>query len=57
MLFRSVRDTDHVLPLGMVTIAVDAREVSRWMLHFHHMALLATAMMTELTSHGSFIRP
>ena len=52
-----VRETDHVLPLGMVTIAVDAVEASRWMLHFHHMAHLATAMMTELTCHVSFIRP
>ena len=43
----AVRDTVHVPPMGMVTVAVDAGEVARWMLHCHHMAHLATGMMTE----------
>ncbi len=43
----AVRDTVHVPPMGMVTIAVDAGEVARWMLHCHHMPHLATGMMTE----------
>ena len=43
----AVRDTVHVPPMGMVTVAVDAGEAARWMLHCHHMAHLATGMMTE----------
>lgn len=43
----AVRDTVHVPPMGMVTIAIDAGEVARWMLHCHHMPHLATGMMTE----------
>lgn len=43
----AVRDTVHVPPMNMVTIAVDAGEAARWMLHCHHMAHLATGMMTE----------
>jgi FtsP/CotA-like multicopper oxidase with cupredoxin domain len=34
--------------MGMVTIAFDAGEVAPWMLHCHHMAHMATGMMTEL---------
>ena len=43
----AVRDTVHVPPMGMVTVAVDAGEAARGMLHCHHMAHLATGMMTE----------
>jgi FtsP/CotA-like multicopper oxidase with cupredoxin domain len=43
----AVRDTVHVPPMNMVTVAVDAGEAARWMLHCHHMAHLATGMMTE----------
>lgn len=43
----AVRDTVHVPPMSIVTIAVDAGEVARWMLHCHHMPHLATGMMTE----------
>lgn len=43
----AVRDTVHVPPMAMVTIAVDAGEAARWMLHCHHMPHLATGMMTE----------
>jgi FtsP/CotA-like multicopper oxidase with cupredoxin domain len=43
----AVRDTVHVPPMGMVTIAVDAGEAARWMLHCHHMPHLSTGMMTE----------
>lgn len=43
----AVRDTVHVPPMGMVTIAVDAGEAARWMLHCHHMPHLASGMMTE----------
>ena len=43
----AVRDTVHVPPMGMVTVAVDAGEVARWMLHCHHMPHLSTGMMTE----------
>ncbi|OYX27067.1 MAG: copper oxidase [Rhodobacterales bacterium 32-66-7] len=43
----AVRDTVHVPPMGMITVAVDAGEAARWMLHCHHMPHLATGMMTE----------
>jgi FtsP/CotA-like multicopper oxidase with cupredoxin domain len=43
----AVRDTVHVPPMGMVTVALDAGEAARWMLHCHHMPHLATGMMTE----------
>jgi FtsP/CotA-like multicopper oxidase with cupredoxin domain len=41
------RDTVHVPPMGMVTVALDAGEAARWMLHCHHMPHFATGMMTE----------
>ena len=41
------RDTVHVPPMGMITVALDAGEAARWMLHCHHMPHLATGMMTE----------
>lgn len=43
----AVRDTVYVPPMAMVTVAVDAGEAARWMLHCHHMAHLASGMMTE----------
>jgi len=43
----AVRDTVHVPPMAMVTVAVDAGEAARWMLHCHHMPHLSTGMMTE----------
>jgi len=43
----AVRDTVLVPPMAMVTIAIDAGEAARWMLHCHHMPHLATGMMTE----------
>ena len=44
----AARDTVHVPPMSMVTIAFDAGEAARWMLHCHHMPHLITGMMTEL---------
>lgn len=41
------RDTVHVPPMSMVTVALDAGEAARWMLHCHHMPHLQTGMMTE----------
>ncbi len=43
----ALRDTVHVPPMSMVTVALDAGEAARWMLHCHHMPHLATGMMTE----------
>lgn len=43
----AVRDTLYVPPKTMATIAVDAGEVARWMLHCHHMPHLSAGMMTE----------
>ena len=43
----AVRDTVHVPPMSMVTVALDAGEAARWMLHCHHMPHLSTGMMTE----------
>ena len=42
------RDTVYVPPMATVTIAFDAGEAARWMLHCHHMPHLETGMMTEL---------
>ena len=44
----AMRDTVQVPPMAMATVAVDAGEVARWMLHCHHMPHLSTGMMTEL---------
>jgi FtsP/CotA-like multicopper oxidase with cupredoxin domain len=33
--------------MSMVTVALDAGEPARWMLHCHHMPHLETGMMTE----------
>jgi FtsP/CotA-like multicopper oxidase with cupredoxin domain len=43
----AVRDTVHVPPMSMVSVALDAGEAARWMLHCHHMPHLSTGMMTE----------
>jgi FtsP/CotA-like multicopper oxidase with cupredoxin domain len=43
----ALRDTIHVPPMSMVTVALDAGEAAGWMLHCHHMPHLATGMMTE----------
>ena len=43
----AVRDTVHVPPMALVTVALDAGEAARWMLHCHHMPHLASGMMTE----------
>lgn len=43
----ALRDTVHVPPMNMVTVALDAGEAASWMLHCHHMPHLATGMMTE----------
>ncbi|MDH1269988.1 multicopper oxidase family protein [Rhizobium pusense] len=43
------RDTVYVPPMGMVTVALDAGEAARWMLHCHHMPHLQTGMMTEFS--------
>ena len=44
----ALRDTVHLPPMSMVSVALDAGEAARWMLHCHHMPHLATGMMTEL---------
>jgi FtsP/CotA-like multicopper oxidase with cupredoxin domain len=43
----ALRDTVHVPPMSMVTVALDAGEAASWMLHCHHMPHLVTGMMTE----------
>ncbi|NRC56383.1 multicopper oxidase domain-containing protein [Mesorhizobium sediminum] len=43
----AMRDTLYIPPMTMATIAVDAGEAARWMLHCHHMPHLSTGMMTE----------
>ncbi|ETA50750.1 multicopper oxidase family protein [Ponticoccus alexandrii] len=43
----ALRDTVYVPPMAMVTVALDAGEAARWMLHCHHMPHLSTGMMTE----------
>lgn len=43
----ALRDTVYVPPNAAVTVALDAGEAARWMLHCHHMPHLQTGMMTE----------
>ncbi|MFV0473844.1 MAG: multicopper oxidase family protein [Pikeienuella sp.] len=43
----AMRDTLHVPPMSMATVALDAGEAARWMLHCHHMPHLESGMMTE----------
>ncbi|OZA16148.1 MAG: copper oxidase [Rhodobacterales bacterium 17-64-5] len=43
----AMRDTVYVPAMAMVTVALDAGEAARWMLHCHHMPHLSTGMMTE----------
>lgn len=45
----AVRDTVYVPPMAAITIALDAGEAARWMLHCHHMPHLSTGMMTEFS--------
>ncbi len=45
----AMRDTVYVPPMAQVTVALDAGEAARWMLHCHHMPHLSTGMMTEFT--------
>ena len=42
------RDTVWLPPKTEVTVALDAGEAARWMLHCHHLPHLQTGMMTEL---------
>ena len=44
----ALRDTVFVPPMGVVTVALDAGEAARWLLHCHHLPHMATGMMTEL---------
>jgi len=48
----ALRDTVHVPPMNMVTIALDAGEIAPWMFHCHHMGHLETGMMTEFQVQG-----
>lgn len=41
------RDTVYVPPMAKVTVAIDAGEAARWLLHCHHMPHLASGMMSE----------
>ncbi len=43
----AMRDTVYVPPMAMVTVALDAGEAARWMLHCHHLPHLSTGLMTE----------
>ncbi|MGX9857562.1 multicopper oxidase family protein (plasmid) [Limimaricola variabilis] len=43
----AIRDTVYVPPMAAVTVALDAGEAARWMLHCHQMPHLASGMMTE----------
>lgn len=42
----AIRDTVYVPPMAQVTVALDAGEAARWMLHCHHMPHLSSGMMT-----------
>ncbi len=44
----AMRDTVYVPPMAMMTVALDAGDAGRWMLHCHHMPHLSSGMMTEL---------
>ncbi len=43
----AMRDTIYLPPMTRVTVALDAGEAARWVLHCHHMPHLSTGMMTE----------
>lgn len=45
----ALRDTVYVPPMAMVEIALDVGEAAPWLLHCHHMAHMATGMMTEFS--------
>ncbi|MBL9047797.1 MAG: multicopper oxidase domain-containing protein, partial [Tabrizicola sp.] len=48
----AVRVAVHVPPMARVTVAVDAGEAANWMLHCHHMAHVASGMMTGVQVSG-----
>jgi FtsP/CotA-like multicopper oxidase with cupredoxin domain len=43
----ALRDTVLVPPMAAVTIALDAGEAARWLLHCHHIPHMVSGMMTE----------
>ena len=43
----ALRDTRYVPPMTMVTVALDAGEAARRMLHCLHMPHLSSGLMTE----------
>ena len=43
----AIRDTIYVPPMAQITVALDAGEAARWLLHCHHMPHLSSGMMTE----------
>jgi FtsP/CotA-like multicopper oxidase with cupredoxin domain len=43
----ALRDTVLVPPMAAVTVALDAGDAARWMLHCHHIPHMASGMMTE----------
>ncbi|MBT9384423.1 multicopper oxidase domain-containing protein [Pseudooceanicola sp. CBS1P-1] len=45
----ALRDTVLVPAMSTVTVALDAGQAARWMMHCHHMGHLANGMMTELS--------
>lgn len=49
----ALRDTIFVPAMDKVTVAFDAGEAARWMMHCHHMGHLATGMMTEMQVRAS----
>lgn len=48
----AMRDTVCVPLIGRITVAIDAGEAARWMLHCHHMRHLYPGMMKEFAVSG-----
>lgn len=48
----AVRDTVLVDPMGSATIAFDADNPGRWLLHCHNMYYMVAGMMTVLAYDG-----
>ena len=48
----AVRDTVHVPPMTLVTIAFDADHPGKWAFHCHHLYHMAAGMMVMLTYDG-----
>lgn len=44
----AMRDTVHIPPLAEVTVAFDADNPGRWLIHCHNLMHMAAGMMTEL---------